>query len=115
MQDIEKIRQQLRQFAKERDWVKFHSPKNLSIGLSVEASELLEIFTWLTEEQSYKITGKQLEKVKEEVGDILIYIINLCDKLDIDPIECALKKIEINKRKYPIDLVRGKAKKYNEY
>ncbi len=57
MKDIEKIRQQLRQFAKERDWVKFHSPKNLSIGLSVEVSELLEIFMWLTEEQSYKIQG----------------------------------------------------------
>jgi dCTP diphosphatase len=106
---------QVKLFVKERDWDQFHSPKNLAIGLSIEASELLEIFLWLSEEESKKLPKNKINDLKEEIGDILIYLINLADKFNLDPIECARNKIEVNKKKYPIEIVRGSAKKYTEY
>lgn len=99
-------------FAKERSWEKHHSPKNLAIGLNVEAAELLEIFLWLTEEESKKLNESQLTNLKEEIGDVMIYLTNLADKFDLDPIECAKEKLKLNKRKYPSNMGRGSAKKY---
>ena len=99
--DVKKIETILAEFSKQRDWDQFHSPKNLSMALSVEASELVEIFQWLTEEQSYHLDANQLQHAKEEIADITIYILNLCRKLDIDLESAVLEKIEANSKKYP--------------
>jgi NTP pyrophosphatase (non-canonical NTP hydrolase) len=108
------LKQKLKTFAAERAWEQFHSPKNLAIGISVEASELLEIFMWLTEAESRQLTPRQLQKVREEIGDITISLVNLCNQLGIDPIDCAHAKVEINRQKYPVEKAFGNAKKYDE-
>ena len=105
----------IRKFRQERDWDQYHSPKNLVMALVVEVSELVEHFQWLTEEQSSNLPPDKLAEVKEEVGDVLIYVANLCDKLGIDPIDAARNKLEKNKGKYPVSAVRGKSFKYSEY
>ena len=105
----------IKKFRQERDWDQYHSPKNLAMALVVEASELTEHFQWLTEEQSANLPPEKLEEVKEEVGDVLIYLANLCDKLGIDPIDAAHNKLEKNKEKYPVIKVLGKATKYSDY
>ncbi|MFC1837704.1 nucleotide pyrophosphohydrolase [Thermodesulfobacteriota bacterium] len=105
----------IRDFRLERDWDQYHSPKNLAMALIVEAAELAEHFQWLTEEQSNNLPSDKLAAVKEEVGDVLIYLGNLCDKLGIDPVEAAHSKLERNKKKYPASAVRGKSDKYNQY
>jgi dCTP diphosphatase len=112
--DLEKLRDELRKFAAERDWDKFHSPKNLAMALSVEAAELLENFQWLSEEQSRHLPPDALAAVSEEIADILLYLIRLSDKLDIDPIAAANKKLARNADKYPVDKARGTSKKYTE-
>lgn len=113
--DINKIKSDLRKFAEERDWEQFHSPKNLAMALSGEVGELSEIFQWLTEDQSDKenISDEDLAKVREEVADILLYIIRLSDKLDIDLEQALFDKLKINKEKYPVELSKGNATKYN--
>jgi len=105
----------LRAFAAERDWEQFHSPKNLAMALSVEVAEIVEIFQWLTQDESRNLDFKKREKVKEEIGDVLIFLINLADKLGIDAVEAAKEKLKINRTKYPAELVRGKANKYTDY
>lgn len=115
MQDINQLQAFLRQFAKERDWDQFHSPKNLSMALSVEASELLENFQWLTEEQSYTLDAKQRAAVADEMADVQIYLARLADKLDINIGEAIEQKIAKNEAKYPAELVKGSSKKYTEY
>lgn len=112
---MESLISEIKLFTKERDWEKYHSPKNLAIGLNVEASELLEIFLWLSDEESKNLTEKKIQHVREEIGDVFIYLINLADKLGLDPVECAKQKLERNKIKYPASIVRGSAKKYSEY
>jgi len=112
---MEELISRLRAFAKERDWEQFHSPKNLAMALSVEVAEVVELFQWMTEEESVNLTPDKLQKLKEEIGDVMIYLTKLADKFSIDPIEAARQKVEINERKYPAEVVRGKAKKYDEY
>ena len=102
-------------FSKERDWMKFHSPKNLSMALAVEAAELAEIFQWLTEEESIEDDPKRIDRVREEIGDIMIYLVELSDKFNIDPLTAAFDKIKKNAKKYPVSKVKGKALKYWEY
>lgn len=111
---IEKIEKILKKFSEERAWEQFHSPKNLSMALSVEASELVEIFQWLTEEQSYNLNNEMKQHAKEEVADIAIYLLRVCMKLDIDLEEAILEKMEKNEVKYPVEKVKGSAKKYTE-
>jgi dCTP diphosphatase len=111
---LDKIQKQLRVFAKEREWDQFHTPKNLAIALSVEASELLEIFQWLDGEKK-DFTADQEENIREEIADVGLYLFRLCDILKIDLEEVMKEKIEKNAVKYPADQVRGSAKKYNEY
>ncbi len=115
MHTIEDLKHKLREFAEERDWNKFHSPKNLSMALIVEAAELVEHFQWLTEAESLSLSEDKLARVKEELADILIYLVRIADKLGVDLIEAAYKKIEINEKKYPAHRVKGRADKYNEY
>lgn len=113
--NLEPLRQRLAQFAAERDWDQFHSPKNLAMALIAEAAELVEHFQWLTEAQSHGLPPKKLEEVAMELADILLYLIRAADKLGVDLIEAAYRKIEINERRYPADKVRGDARRASEY
>ena len=112
--DIKALQASLRTFAAERDWEQFHSPKNLTAALSVEAAELLEHFQWLTEEQSRSIPIEKREAIAEEVADVFLYLLQLADKLDIDPLEAARKKLQTNALKYPVERAKGTSKKYSE-
>ena len=112
---MKELAQQLRRFAEDRNWQQFHSPKNLASALVVETAELLEHFQWLTEQQSRDLGPEKLSEVKDEIGDILIYLVRIADELGIDPMEAASDKLEKNAKKYPADKVRGKALKYSEY
>ena len=109
------LRQRVNWFSKKRDWSQFHTPKNLAMALSVEASEIVELFQWLTAEESQSLSAAKRQALEEEIGDVMIYLINLADKFDIDPLRAAEKKLAINAKKYPAKLVKGKAKKYTEY
>ena len=109
------LQRRVAEFAAARDWDPFHSPKNLAMALSVEASELLEEFQWLTEEQSRSLDPERLERVRLEMADVLIYLLRLADKLDVDLPRAATDKLALNEQKYPADLVRGSSRKYTEY
>jgi len=113
--DLNTLKLRLREFADTRDWNQFHSPKNLSMALSVEAAEITEHFQWLTEEQSKSLPQDKLDEVATELADTLLYLIRLADKLDIDLLSAAQNKIALNERKYPVDKARGNAKKYTEF
>lgn len=114
MDNYEQLRSTIKNFVSQRDWAQFHSPKNLSMALSGEAAEILELFQWLTEEQSYTLDEKKKEMLKQEIGDVIIYLINLASKFDIDPIEAGLYKMELNAGKYPVEKSKGSIKKYTE-
>lgn len=109
------LRDALREFAAERDWDQFHTPKNLAIALSVEAAELLEHFQWAGDKDSAQFTPGKLEEISEEVADVLLYLVRLADKLDINLLHAATLKIGRNAKKYPIDKARGSSKKYTEF
>ena len=111
---MKELIKKLRKFADERDWEQFHSPKNLSMALTVEVGEILECFQWLTEEQSKNLDPEALRRVKEEIGDVQIYLARLADQLGFSPLEAAEEKLKQNKKKYPIEKAKGKAKKYTE-
>lgn len=108
MSDIEFIQEELRRFTQERDWDQFHNGKDLAIGLSIEASELLEAFLWKKPEDANP------DKIKEELADVLNYAFQMADKYNLDIKEIMLEKIRKNAAKYPVDKARGNAKKYNE-
>ena len=112
---IEELKLKLREFAQVRDWEQFHSPKNLSMALSVEASELVEHFQWMTELQSTQLSAKRHAAVAFELADIFIFLIRLSDQLDIDLMEITKRKMELNNKRYPIEKVKGSSKKYDEY
>jgi len=112
---VNHLRDTIRAFIEDRDWEQFHSPKNLAMALSVEVSEVVGHFQWLTQEQSRNLPPEKLAEVREEIGDVMIYLIELADKLGIDAMEAAKAKVEVNERKYPATLVKGKASKYTEY
>jgi len=108
------LRDALRQFSAERDWDQFHTPKNLAIALSVEASELLEHFQWLTAEQSQMLDAEKLGRVREEMADVLLYLVRLADRLDVDLLAAALDKMVLNAEKYPADKAKGSSRKYTD-
>lgn len=113
--DIKNIQKQLREFAAARDWEQFHSPKNLAIALAVEAAELVEPFQWLSDEQSRLLAERPSDyaQVREEIADVLIYLLRLADRLDIDVEQAVAAKMRLNAEKYPVALARGNAVKYN--
>ncbi len=113
--ETDSLIQKLRCFAKDRDWEKFHSPKNLAMAVSVEAAELLEHFQWLTEQQSYQLTQDKKQDVAYEMADILLYLLRLADQLEINLIDSAHAKMSLNDNKYPAEQVRGRADKYTAY
>lgn len=116
--DLEMYYQRLEKFAQERDWEKFHSPKNLAMALSVECAELMEHFQWMSEGESRQlktVDPKKKQQVSEELVDVFLYTLRLCQQLDVDLPKEIDKKMQKNAQKYPADLVRGSAKKYDEY
>lgn len=113
--DTKTLQSKLAQFAAEREWDQFHNPKNLAIALSVECSELLEEFQWLTDCQAASVMDSpdQAERIRNEIADITAYLLQLAGKLEIDLEAALLKKIDANAIKYPVDKFKGSAKKYN--
>jgi NTP pyrophosphatase (non-canonical NTP hydrolase) len=112
---LEDLRDALRQFAADRDWDQFHSPKNLATALTVEAAELLEHFQWLKDGSAAELTPGKIGQVREELADVLLYLVRLADKLDVDLVVAARDKLEVNARKYPVEMARGSSKKYTDY
>ncbi len=116
MQDsLEKLRQQLRRFAQARDWEQFHTPKNLAMALIAEAAELIEHFQWLTAAESEGLPPAGREAVAEEMADVLIYLVRMADRLDVDLIAAAARKLAANEERYPASKVRGDARRAGEY
>ena len=113
--NLDTLRQRIREFAFAREWERFHTPKNLAMALAVEAAELLEPFQWLTAEQSQHLSVEQREAVRQEIADVLIYLTRLADLLEIDLLDAAADKLAINARKYPVDKAHGNALKYSEH
>ena len=106
--NINKLQDKLSKFASDRDWEQFHTPKNLAMALSVEASELVEIFQWLTSEESNSPNDKLLSQIESEVADVSIYLLRICSVLDINLSEAIDYKIKLNAEKYPIHLSKGR-------
>lgn len=111
---IDSLTEALRQFAAERDWAQFHSPKNLASALTVEAAELLEHFQWLTEEQSQDLPADRRAAVALELADVFLYLLQLADKLGVDLAAAARDKLALNAQKYPAAQARGNSRKYSE-
>lgn len=109
------LTQRLRDFAAERDWDRFHTPKNLAMALTGEAGELAAEFQWLTEGESQALDPERLERVRQEAADVLLYLLRLCDRLEIDLAQAASDKIALNARRYPAERVKGSARNYTEY
>lgn len=112
--NLSTLRDAIRAFAQERDWEQFHTPKNLVMALSVETSELMEHFQWLTPDQSLQLAAQTKTEVEQEIADVLIYLTRLADVLGIDPLQAAFDKIQINAAKYPVEKSRGHNTKYNK-
>ncbi len=115
MNTLDDLKLALREFARERDWEQFHTPKNLAMALIVETAELVEHFQWLTPEQSLKLDDAKLEEVRQELADNLIYLTRLADILGINLIDAAFQKMAINAAKYPADKVRGSSARAAAY
>lgn len=114
--DIENLKSKLRAFSKERDWEQFHNPKNISTALSVEASELLEIFQWSNDGGLSEIKDpKKRKEIEKEIADVFNYLLKLVDILDMDLEKAALEKINENEKKYPVEESKGKSVKYTEF
>jgi NTP pyrophosphatase (non-canonical NTP hydrolase) len=108
------LRDALRTFAAEREWDQFHSPKNLAAAISVEAAEILQHFQWMSDDESMRLSSDAVSKVREEIADVLLYLIRLADKLDLNLLEAAESKIQLNAIRYPVEKARGTSKKYTE-
>jgi NTP pyrophosphatase (non-canonical NTP hydrolase) len=107
------LKRQIKQFIRERDWEQYHAPKNLAMALSVEVTEILEIFQW--KDSGAELSAEEQQALEEEIGDVMIYLIELADQFGIDPVHAAKHKLTLNARKYPADVVRGRADKYTAY
>jgi len=112
---LEALRARLAAFAAERDWDQFHSPKNLAMALIAECAELVEHFQWLGEEESTRLPPDKHAAVRLELADVLIYLVRIADKLDVDLLTAAQEKIAVNAERYPAERVRGDARRASEY
>ena len=115
MSDLLELRDNLREFARERDWDQFHSPKNLVMALAAETGELIEQFQWMPEAETYSLSNDSRQNIADEIADVLMYLIRLADKCDIDVMAAANRKMQKNRINYPTDKVRGSSKKYTDY
>ena len=109
------LQARLREFARARDWEQYHSPKNLAMALIAEAAELVEHFQWLTEEQAANLPAAKKDQVALEMADILIYLLRCADRLEVDLLDAAERKLRINERRYPVDKVKGDQRRASEY
>jgi len=112
---LQELQTRLAAFATQRDWQQFHSPKNLSMALIAEAAELVEIFQWISEEKSQQLDPEQWQAARMELADIFIYLLRISDRLNVNLIQAAQEKIEINEQRYPVEKVKGSAKRASEY
>ena len=115
--DLKKLNDQVEKIVADRDWDQFHSVKNLAMALTVEASELQEIFQWMSEAESNQIQNdpKKLGRLEDEVADVFVYLLRILSKTNIDLEQAVLRKLEKNIAKYPVDAARGNSKKYDEF
>lgn len=111
---MQELIEKIRVFAQERDWDQFHSPKNLAMALSVEVAEVVEHLQWLSQEQSNRLDADELDRIRAEIGDVMIYLARLSDRLGIDPIQAAHEKMLVNEEKYPVAKAKGLALKYTD-
>ena len=111
---LEELRARLAAFVEERDWNQFHNPKNLAMALAAEAGELLEHFQWLSAEEAARLSPDATREVALEMADILLFLLRLSDRLGVDLLSAAEKKLEINRKKYPVEKARGRATKYTK-
>ncbi len=109
------LRNNIHQFVAERDWAQFHTPKNLSMAMIVEAAELVELFQWDTPDESQQLTPEKREAVSHELADTFVYLLRIAEVLEIDLIAAANAKITLNAKKYPVEKARGSNAKYTEY
>lgn len=114
MKKLQELKKEVQKFRDERDWKQFHTPKNLAMALSVEASELAELFLWDTNEESFNTAKNKNEHLQEEMADVLIYLLSLADVLNISLSDAVLNKLDKNRIKYPIEKAKGSCKKYKE-
>ena len=114
--ELNRVLEIQRKFVRERDWEKFHTPKNITIALGIEASELMEIFLWLTDQESKDVmkNSKTAAKIREEIADVFFWLVRLSDVLDLELNECFFQKMGLNHKKYPVKLAKGKMTKYTE-
>jgi NTP pyrophosphatase (non-canonical NTP hydrolase) len=115
VRDLDDLRLRLRAFAAARDWDQFHSPKNLAMALVVEAAELVEHFQWLTDDESAALPPATRDAVADELADVLVYLVRIADRLDVDLLAAVAAKMARNESKYPAERVKGSARKYTEY
>jgi NTP pyrophosphatase (non-canonical NTP hydrolase) len=111
---LSQLKEKVAKFRDNRNWKQFHNPKDLSIAISIEANELLELFLWIKEEKLEEVVNAKNDMICDEIADILIYCFSLCDILNIDISNIATSKLNKNEKKYPIDKRKGNAKKYTE-
>jgi len=107
--DIEALQQKLAEFSAERDWERFHNPKNLAMALAAEAGELIEVFQWLSEADSLALNSAQRRAAELEIADVLIYLVRLADRLGVDLDAAVAVKMQINAERYPVELAKGNA------
>lgn len=112
---VQHLRERVRHFIQERDWEKYHTAKNLSMSIAVEAAELMELFQWKADRKASSLTRQEKRAVEHEVADIAIYVLDFCNSFGFDLTGAILKKLKHNERKYPALLVRGKSHKYTYY
>ena len=110
---MNELKSSIKAFIRARDWEQYHAPKNLAMALSVEAAEIVEIFQW--KEADEPLSPTEQEHLRQEIGDVLVYLLELAEKFEIDIVKAAKEKMLLNDQKYPVNLVKGKANKYTEY
>ena len=110
---MESLKRQIKEFIQARDWEQYHAPKNLAMAFSAEVAEIVEIYQWKDNDQP--LTPEEVEGLRQEIGDVLVYLLELADNYGIDIIQAARDKMVLNEAKYPAEKVKGKAWKYTEY
>ncbi|MCX6802808.1 MAG: nucleotide pyrophosphohydrolase [Candidatus Diapherotrites archaeon] len=114
--DLKELQKKAIQFRDDRDWKRFHNPKDLALSINIEAGELAELFQWKTNEEIKEMLKdpKKLEALKHELADIMLYCLDMAEETGIDPEKAILEKLEHNAKKYPIEKAKGSNKKYSE-
>ena len=112
---LQDLRIRINSFVSERDWAQFHTPKNLAMAMIVEAAELVEQFQWDTPADSQHLSTEKREAVAHEMADTFVYLLRIAEVLEIDLIQAANEKIDLNAKKYPVDKAKGSNAKYTKY